>query len=133
MSSRGRVSFALLALLVLVLVGWLVKGVSSRGGVPGAGSGLRVEKLSALPEQAANTWRLISRGGPFPYPGHDGRIFGNREDRLPEERSGYYREYAVPMPGSQDRGPRRLVTGDGGELFYTADYYSTFVVVDPAH
>ncbi|MGH3621669.1 MAG: ribonuclease domain-containing protein, partial [Sciscionella sp.] len=73
MSSRGRASFALLALLALlalVLVGWLVKGTSTDDAprVPGADSGLRVQMLSGLPEQAATTWRLISHGGPFPYP-----------------------------------------------------------------
>ncbi|MGH3620821.1 MAG: ribonuclease domain-containing protein [Sciscionella sp.] len=135
MSSRGRVSFALLALLALVLVGWLVKGTSTDDTprVPGADSGLRVQKLSGLPEQVATTWRLISHGGPFPYPERDGTVFGNRDDRLPRERSGYYHGYTVPTPGSTDRGARRLVTGDRGELYYSGDHCATFVVVDPAH
>ena len=39
---------------------------------------------------------------------------------------GYYREYTVPTPGSDDRGARRIVAGDGGELYWTGDHYSSF-------
>lgn len=58
-------------------------------------------------------------------------MFGNREGILPRKPSGYYHEYTVPTPGSPDRGARRLVTGEGGEVYYTADHYASFVVVDP--
>ena len=36
----------------------------------------------------------------------------------------------MPTPGDVDRGARRLVTGGGGEFYYTADHYTSFVVVD---
>ncbi len=98
---------------------------------PGAGAGLPVRALSELPAEAAKTWDLIEVGGPFPYPRNDGTTFQNRERLLPQQRSGYYREYTVPSPGSPDRGPRRLVTGAEKELFYTGDHYASFVVVDP--
>jgi len=98
--------------------------------VPGAESGLPVRPLSALPPEAAHTWELIQKGGPFPY-SRDGIVFGNREGILPRKPSGYYHEYTVPTPGSPDRGARRLVTGEGGEVYYTADHYASFVVVDP--
>jgi guanyl-specific ribonuclease Sa len=51
---------------------------------------------------------------------------------LPLKDSGYYREYTVRTPGSDDRGPRRMVTGQGRELYYTEDHYRSFVVVDPS-
>ncbi|MFI6321281.1 ribonuclease domain-containing protein [Nonomuraea sp. NPDC050556] len=85
--------------------------------------------LSSLPPQAAQTWRLIERGGPFPYP-RDGVTFENRERQLPQQRRGYYREYTVPTPGRSDRGARRLVTGRSSEVYYTGDHYRTFVKVD---
>ncbi|MEU3275132.1 ribonuclease domain-containing protein [Saccharomonospora sp. NPDC006951] len=139
MLSRRRISAALIGLIVLVLGGWLIKDVISAGdsgdapgSVPGAESGLRVEPLSSLPEQADATYRLIEKDGPFPYPERDGTVFGNRERLLPEKESGYYREYTVPTPGSADRGARRLVEGQADELYYTADHYSSFVVVDPS-
>lgn len=37
---------------------------------------------------------------------------------------------AVPTPGSSDRGARRIVTGSADEVYYTADHYASFVVVD---
>jgi guanyl-specific ribonuclease Sa len=150
MVNRRRITAALVGLLVLVLGGWLVKestdGSSSpapgapsssaasgagSGKVPGAGSGLPVKALSSLPSQAADTWKLIQKGGPYPYPRKDGIVFGNREKVLPAEKNGYYHEYTVKTPGSPDRGTRRLVTGASKELYYTGDHYASFVVVDP--
>ena len=52
--------------------------------------------------------------------------FGNFERILPRQDSGYYREYTVPTPGESDRGARRIVTGAGGEKYYTQDHYDSF-------
>ena len=85
--------------------------------------------LTSLPTEAQRTVALIERGGPFPY-AKDGAIFGNREQILPIKPRGFYREYTVPTPGEDDRGPRRLVTGDQDrQLFYTDDHYASFVRV----
>lgn len=143
MVNRRRITAALVGLLVLVLGGWLVKeatggpdtppGNSAPAAVAGAaGSKLPVKPLSALPSQAKDTWRLIQQGGPYPYPRNDDVVFQNREKVLPSEKTGYYHEYTVKTPGSPDRGPRRLVTGQAKELYYTGDHYASFVVVDPS-
>ncbi|MFD9894842.1 ribonuclease domain-containing protein [Amycolatopsis sp. NPDC059027] len=152
MVNRRRITAALVGLLVLVLGGWLVKSQlsgsssapasssasapaksgASNAKPPGTDSGLPVKPLSALPSQAADTWKLIEKGGPYPYPRNDDVVFENREKVLPRKQSGYYHEYTVKTPGSQDRGPRRLVTGQAKELYYTEDHYASFVVVDPA-
>jgi ribonuclease T1 len=84
-----------------------------------------VVPFDRLPPQARHTVRLIERGGPFPF-SHDGAVFANREGQLPAEPSGYYHEYTVATPGSPDRGARRIVAGQDGELYYTADHYRTF-------
>ncbi|SHL38044.1 Guanyl-specific ribonuclease Sa [Pseudonocardia thermophila] len=102
--------------------------------VPGAAeSGLPVQPLCALPPEVERTWELIVAGGPFPYE-KDGTVFGNRERLLPQQRNGWYREYTVPTPGERDRGARRLVTGGPAgpeqQVYYTADHYNSFVVVD---
>lgn len=89
-------------------------------------SGLPLVRLGDLPPEAARTVDLIDRGGPFPEPEHDGGVFGNREQLLPDEDYGYYREYTVPTPGSSDRGARRIIAGAGGELYWTADHYASF-------
>ncbi|MDA3646591.1 ribonuclease N [Saccharopolyspora indica] len=140
MSSRKRISTALIGLIALVVIGWFVRdyavtdappaGSQPAVAVPGAESGLPVQELSTLPAEAGQTWKLIQSGGPFPYPHKDGTVFGNREGVLPDEKAGYYHEYTVPTPGSRDRGARRLVTGDRSELYYTSDHYESFVVVD---
>ncbi|GAB3388934.1 guanyl-specific ribonuclease [Amycolatopsis echigonensis] len=149
MVNRRRITAALVGLLVLVLGGWLVKETvgssgspapssssgapaAASGKVPGADSKLPVKPLSSLPPQAKDTWNLIQKGGPYPYPRNDDVVFQNREKKLPPEKNGYYHEYTVKTPGSPDRGARRLITGAGKELYYTGDHYASFVVVDPA-
>ncbi|MEU7646845.1 ribonuclease domain-containing protein [Streptomyces huasconensis] len=85
---------------------------------------------SALPPQAHDTLKLIEAGGPYPYP-QDGTVFQNREGELPRQSSGYYHEYTVVTPGSDDRGARRIVTGEKSrEDYYTADHYASFDLVD---
>jgi ribonuclease T1 len=143
--SRKRITLALVGLVVLVLAGWLVKtgtsddtpsssppprSSSGAAAVPGSDSGLPVTPLSQLPAQAGVTWQLIVKGGPYPYR-QDGVVFQNRERLLPQEKSGYYHEYTVDTPKSEDRGTRRLIQGAGKELYYTGDHYKSFVVVDP--
>lgn len=89
--------------------------------------------LRELPPEAATTLTLIQRGGPFPYQ-RDGAVFHNREQHLPRQPRGYYREYTVPTPGARDRGARRIVAGSGprrdvrtsGEYYYTDDHYQSF-------
>lgn len=130
MSSRTRITSALIGLIVLVLAGWLVREQLPDDTPPRSDSGLTARALSELPVEAADTWRLIEQGGPFPFP-QDGVVFENREKLLPSKESGYYREYTVLSTGDGDRGPRRLVRGEGGELYYTDDHYRSFVVVQP--
>ncbi|WOX08281.1 ribonuclease [Streptomyces sp. N50] len=85
-------------------------------------------KLSQLPAEARQTVALIDKGGPFPY-AKDGVVFGNYEKLLPQQKRGYYHEYTVRTPGSRDRGARRIVTGQDGEIYYTDDHYKSFRTV----
>ncbi|QDY91635.1 ribonuclease [Arthrobacter sp. UKPF54-2] len=88
-------------------------------------SGLPEIKASELPPEARQTLDLIARGGPYPY-SRDNVTFGNFERILPRKASGYYREYTVRTPGESDRGARRIVVGEAGEKYYTADHYESF-------
>ncbi|GHF58100.1 hypothetical protein GCM10018790_39890 [Kitasatospora xanthocidica] len=83
-----------------------------------------------LPSQAQDTLGLIAKGGPYPY-NRDGIVFENRESRLPKKADGYYHEFTVVTPGSNDRGTRRVVTGTSGEQYWSADHYATFQEIDP--
>jgi ribonuclease T1 len=145
MTGRQRYRWVLLLLAAVILVTWLlVDGTSTTtpttdprpttsettedtGGDGGTDpdSGLPIVQVSDLPPEAAETLDLIDAGEPFPEE-RDGATFENREDLLPDHPVGYYKEYTVPTPGSDDRGARRIVLGRGGELYYTGDHYSSF-------
>ena len=127
-----RPLLALIALVVALAVGYGIRAARSDDSSPrpSATQSSAETPLSSLPEQAAQTVHLIERRGPFPYPRNDGAVFGNNERVLPREPDGYYREYTVLTPGSEDRGARRIITGKSDEWFYTSDHYDTFVRVD---
>jgi ribonuclease T1 len=145
-----RPLLALLLLGVLLAGGYLLSALrtddSSRGGSgpaatasadrsgsvasPSHGAdGLPTVRSSDLPVQAQQVLRLIDAGGPFPYP-QDGTVFGNVERLLPVHLRGWYREYTVPTPGSPDRGARRIVAGQDGARYYTADHYDSFARIE---
>ncbi|MGL5929397.1 MAG: ribonuclease domain-containing protein [Dermatophilaceae bacterium] len=92
-------------------------------------SGLPEVAESRLPGEAADTLALVRAGGPYPYEQDDG-VFGNRERLLPRQPRGYYREYTVETPGEDDRGPRRLVVGEDGDIYWTTDHYASFQQVE---
>ncbi|MFJ4871831.1 ribonuclease domain-containing protein [Streptomyces sp. NPDC088757] len=129
----------LLALVLAVLLGGFLAGCSPSGGATGTAaptrttataaptgaSGLPAVRAADLPPEARRTLDLVARGGPYPY-AKDGTVFSNFEKVLPGRERGYYHEYTVKTPGERDRGARRLVTGRGGETYYTDDHYETF-------
>ncbi len=103
---------------------------SSPPGLPSASgtapaTDLPVVAAADLPPEAHDTLALIDSDGPYPYD-QDDETFQNREGILPDQPEGYYREYTVETPGSDDRGARRIVTGSRGELYWTDDHYSSF-------
>jgi ribonuclease T1 len=142
-----RPLLALLLLGVLLAGGYLLSALRSddsapRGSGPAAAGrsgsaaspsrgsdGLPTVRSSDLPVQAQQVLRLIDAGGPFPYP-QDGTVFGNVERLLPVHPRGWYREYTVPTPGSPDRGARRIVAGQDGARYYTADHYDSFARIE---
>ncbi|HEY5805490.1 MAG TPA: ribonuclease domain-containing protein [Lysobacter sp.] len=85
-----------------------------------------------LPAEAHAVLARIADGGPHPHR-QDGAVFQNREKQLPAQPRGYYHEYTVDTPGSDDRGARRIVTGGDPpvEYWYTGDHYRSFRRFDP--
>ena len=94
---------------------------AARAGPPG----METITLDELPPEALDTIDLIDAGGPFPFD-RDGVTFQNRERLLPSMPRGYYSEYTVITPGENDRGARRVIAGEDGELYYTDDHYDSF-------
>lgn len=109
-------------LLALLVVGVFIIGFLRQPGGDGDPAG----GTATFPPEVAETVDLIQQDGPFPY-SRDGAVFMNREGLLPKHERGYWREYTVPTPGESDRGARRIIAGRGGELYYTADHYRSFV------
>ncbi len=133
MSPRLRVPLLVVATVVVVaLLTWSRGGPEGSGSnapaAPGASADSGTIAYAALPREGRQVLRAIEAGGPFAYD-RDGVTFGNREGLLPRQRSGFYREYTVPTPGSPDRGARRIVAGEDGTLYYTDDHYASFRVI----
>ncbi|HIZ97972.1 MAG TPA: ribonuclease [Candidatus Janibacter merdipullorum] len=136
--SRGvRWAIQLVIGLLIILGGlWFVGGGMDSGAGDGSSSthaeagstpdsSLETVAESRLPEEGQETLDLIRSDGPFPHD-RDGLTFENREQILPSQDRGYYREYTVPTPGADDRGARRIVGGEGGDRYYTEDHYASF-------
>ena len=60
---------------------------------------------------------------------HDRNVFHNYRCRLPGKHDGYYVEFVIPTQGKNGPGAQRLVIGDGDEVYYTGDHYTTFIRV----
>jgi ribonuclease T1 len=122
-----------LAILAVIAIGYVAQTQLESGDDGGGdrsadtrsadtpGTETRGEEGAAI----AATLELIESDGPFPHRA-DGEVFENREGLLPDRPRGYYHSYTVETPGSADRGARRIITGEGGEIFYTRDHYDSF-------
>lgn len=91
---------------------------------------------SVVPNKAYDVLNQIEKNdfksAPQGYKG--GKIFENRESLLPEKPYGYYKEWDVDpkptIPGA-GRNSERIVTGQGGEAWYTPDHYTeTFIRIN---
>lgn len=96
-----------------------------------AADGIADCAVADLPPEAHEVIEDVENGGPYEYPRNDGVTFGNREGLLPDEDTGYYREFTVETPGVSHRGARRIVTGgpderDPEHWYYTDDHYESF-------
>lgn len=68
----------------------------------------------------------INDGTPDRYRA-DREIYENHGSRLPVQPRGFWRAFTVVTPSERDRGPRRLVVGKNGEVWFTRDHYKSFV------
>ena len=96
----------------------------------GENSRILVEVPGVGTVDVTDTLARIDRGEKHPHR-NDGSVFQNREGLLPDHPRGYYREYVHPTPGYSGPGARRLVIGNGGEIYYTHDHYESFTRVNP--
>ena len=93
---------------------------------PSAESTTRATRDVAVPEKAREVLAEIQKRNGEPLPGYvGGRVFGNREGRLPR---GEYREYDVnPKRPGKNRGTERIVIEQRtGKAYYSRNHYETF-------
>lgn len=128
--SGAKISFlhALKLVALLACVGLAMGTAQSRGLISGDTSASI--SVTELPKQGQQVYALILQGGPFEHD-KDGVVFGNREQQLPKNKRGYYREYTVKTPGVRHRGAKRIVCGglqvqSPDACYYTEDHYSSF-------
>ena len=114
-----------LRLCWVALALWLPAHLQAAPAIYSGQNDLPVVTLAELPVEARDTLRDIKLGGPFAYE-RDGAVFGNYERRLPKQQRGYYHEYTVNTPGANNRGARRIISGEMNEYYYTADHYKSF-------
>lgn len=91
-----------------------------------AESTTRAARDVEVPEKAREVLAEIRKRNGEPLPGYvGGRVFGNREGRLPR---GDYREYDVnPKRSGKNRGTERIVIEQrSGKAYYSRDHYETF-------
>jgi guanyl-specific ribonuclease Sa len=93
---------------------------------------VQVAPKDNLPVHARETLTYIRQHGYAPPGFVGGRVFGNYEGALPrynaKRKRIEYREWDVRARAvGQNRGAERLVTGNDGRAWYTADHYRTFV------
>ena len=104
--------------------------VPASDGITGPAEAPAASKLPQAPAKALDILRAIQNRGGEPPPGYvGGRIFQNRERKLPR---GDYREYDVnPKRPGKNRGAERIVIErQTGKAYYTNDHYLTFVPIN---
>lgn len=90
------------------------------------------EYLNDVPKKVIKVYEYILEYDKA-MPGYvGGRIFQNREKKLPKSSSNgngiEYREWDVnPKKPGKNRGAERLITGDNRSAYYTKDHYKTFI------
>jgi ribonuclease T1 len=85
---------------------------------------------AVVPQRARDVLALIRARHGEPPPGHiGGRVFQNRERRLPP---GRYREYDVnaKQPGRPRDAERIVIDQQTGQAYYSGDHYRTFVPIE---
>jgi ribonuclease T1 len=116
------VAFCILMLLVSLLAFPPMTAGQGRAADPSTRGASDVEVSAKAREVLAE----IQKRNGEPPPGHvGGRVFGNRERRLPR---GDYREYDVnPKRAGKNRGTERIVIEQRtGKAYYSRDHYETF-------
>ena len=123
--------FRLVLMLVVILIGAYLKSTSLQ---QGSGSGARSfasqshngsSAVEGVPGKALQVLEIVRRTGEAPEGYVGGRVFQNRENRLPAD--GNYREFDVDPHEGGRNAERIIVDWDTKKAWYTGDHYRTFI------
>jgi ribonuclease T1 len=83
------------------------------------------ETNGAIPQKAITVLQYVRQNGQAPEGYVGGRVFENRENRLPG--GGDYREFDVDPHNGQRNAERLIVEWSTKKAWYTGDHYQTFI------
>jgi len=111
----------LLVILLLQHYTW----VSPQTRVPPRSNTSEVGDVSLVPQKAYEVLKIARETGRAPEGYVGGRVFQNREHRLPED--GDYREFDVDPHEGYRNAERIIVEWGTKKAWYTDDHYQTFI------
>jgi ribonuclease T1 len=123
-------AFRFIFLLVIVLVAAYAHYVSPpTGDAPGsaefASQSSKHPDAALVPPKALDVLAYVRRTGEAPDGYVGGRVFENREGRLPAD--GDYREFDIDPHNGQRNADRIIVEWNSKKAWYTGDHYRTFI------
>jgi ribonuclease T1 len=80
---------------------------------------------TGIPKKAFQVLVIVRQTGQAPEGYVGGRVFQNREHRLPED--GDYREFDVDPHDGNRNAERIIIEWDTKKAWYTGDHYQTFI------
>jgi len=84
---------------------------------------------SSVPQKVLDVLAYVKQHGEAPEGYVGGRVFQNREHRLPPTTT--YHEWDVNLKErGQNRGTERLITGEDKSAYFTNDHYRTFTKIE---
>ena len=92
--------------------------------IPSTPSTSQAETSNAVPDKVIDVLQTVRKTGQPPKGYVGGRVFQNREGRLPAD--GDYREFDVDPHQGNRNAERIIVEWKTKKAWYTADHYQTF-------
>lgn len=121
---------AWMSLGAIAFAAWLSFGCGlGDTGSPAASRDAAASASRRIPHRAIEVYHHVLRTGRPPEGYVGGRVFENREQRLPS--GGRYQEFDVnPKVNGRRRGAERVIVDlDTGAGWYTADHYRSFITI----
>jgi guanyl-specific ribonuclease Sa len=121
---KGFRLFAIVVVGFFVLYAKFTTSSSAPGAAPSFGASGGNSQVDAVPQKALEVLQIVRSTGQPPEGYVGGRVFQNREGRLPAD--GDYREFDVDPHNGGRNAERIIVEWNTKKAWYTSDHYQTF-------